>query len=164
MREMFKVGDLAVYPAQGVGVIEAIESREYMGSKQLFYVMKIMSNDMKIMIPTDSAESVGLREIIAEEEIPKVYEILRNKDVTIDKQTWNKRYKEYLDKIKTGSVFEIARVLRDLFILKSDKNLSFGERKMMDTAKSLLVKEISVASHAEETKVEQDLRTILTLQ
>ena len=153
-----------MYPAQGVGVIEAIESREYMGSKQLFYVMKIMSNDMKIMIPTDSAESVGLREIIAEEEIPKVYEILRNKDVTIDKQTWNKRYKEYLDKIKTGSVFEIARVLRDLFILKSDKNLSFGERKMMDTAKSLLVKEISVASHAEETKVEQDLRTILTLQ
>ena len=116
------------------------------------------------MIPTDSAESVGLREIIAEEEIPKVYEILRNKDVTIDKQTWNKRYKEYLDKIKTGSVFEIARVLRDLCILKSDKNLSFGERKMMDTAKSLLVKEISVASHAEETKVEQDLRTILTVQ
>jgi CarD family transcriptional regulator len=164
VREMFKVGDLAVYPAQGVGVIEAIESREYMGSKQLFYVMKIMSNDMKIMIPTDSAESVGLREIIAEEEIPKVYEILRNKDVTIDKQTWNKRYKEYLDKIKTGSVFEIARVLRDLFILKSDKNLSFGERKMMDTAKSLLVKEISVASHAEETEVEQELRTILTLQ
>jgi CarD family transcriptional regulator len=164
VRAMFKVGDLAVYPAQGVGVIEAIESREYMGSKKLFYVMKIMSNDMKIMIPTDSAESVGLREIIAEGEIPKVYEILRNKDVTIDKQTWNKRYKEYLDKIKTGSVFEIARVLRDLFILKSDKNLSFGERKMMDTAKSLLVKEISVASHAEETQVEQDLKTILTMQ
>jgi CarD family transcriptional regulator len=161
---MFKVGDLAVYPAQGVGVIEAIEKREYMGSKQTFYIMKIMSNGMKIMIPTDSAESVGLREIIAEGEIPKVYEILRNKDVTIDKQTWNKRYKEYLDKIKTGSVFEVARVLRDLFILKSDKNLSFGERKMMDTAKSLLVKEISVASNLEETIVEQDLRLILTVQ
>lgn len=161
---MFKIGDLAVYPAQGVGVIEAIESREYMGSKQKFYVMKIMSNGMKIMIPTNSAASVGLREVIAEEEIQKVYEILRNKEVTIDKQTWNKRYKEYLDKIKTGSVFEIARVLRDLFILKSDKNLSFGERKMMDTAKSLLVKEISVASNLEETKVEQNLRTILTLQ
>ncbi|NTW17306.1 MAG: CarD family transcriptional regulator [Syntrophaceae bacterium] len=164
MKKMFKVGDLAVYPAQGVGVIEAIESREYMGSKQKFYVMKIMSNGMKIMIPTNSASSVGLREVIAEEEIPKVYEILRNKEVTIDKQTWNKRYKEYLDKIKTGSVFEIARVLRDLFILKSDKNLSFGERKMMDTAKSLLVKEISVASNLEETKVEQNLRTILTVQ
>ena len=153
-----------MYPAQGVGIIEAIENREYMGSKQKFYVMKIMSNGMKIMIPTNSAASVGLREVIAEEEIPKVYEILRNKEVTIDKQTWNKRYKEYLDKIKTGSVFEIARVLRDLCILKSDKNLSFGERKMMDTAKSLLVKEISVASNLEETKVEQNLRTILTVQ
>jgi len=161
---MFKVGDVAVYPAQGVGIIEAIENKEYMGSKQRFYVMKIMSNGMKIMIPINSAESIGLREVIAEKEIPKVYEILRNKDVTIDKQTWNKRYKEYLDKIKTGSVFEIARVLRDLIILKSDKNLSFGERKMMDTAKSLLIKEISVASNSEETKVEQDLRIILTVQ
>jgi len=99
-----------------------------------------------------------------EKEIPKVYAILRNKDVTIDKQTWNKRYREYLEKIKTGSVFEIARVLRDLFILKSDKNLSFGERKMMDTAKNLLIKEISVASNAEETKVEEDLKRIFTVQ
>ncbi len=161
---MFKVGDLAVYPAQGVGVIEAIESREVMGSTQKFYIMKIMSNGMKIMIPTGSAESVGLRELILEDDVPKVYEILRNKDITIDKQTWNKRYREYLEKIKTGSVFEIARVLRDLLILKNDKNLSFGERKMMDTAKSLLIKEISIASNAEETKIEQDLKTIFSLQ
>ncbi len=161
---MFKVGDLAVYPAQGVGIIEAIENRDAGGKKQLFYIMKIMGNGMKIMIPMDSAKSVGLREVIMEKEIPKVYAILRNKDVTIDKQTWNKRYREYLEKIKTGSVFEIARVLRDLFILKSDKNLSFGERKMMDTAKNLLIKEISVASNAAETKVEEDLRTIFTVQ
>ncbi len=154
---MFKVGDLAVYPAQGVGVIEAIENREVMGKKQPFYVMKIM-------IPTSSAKAVGLREVILEKEIPKVYEILRNKDVTIDKQTWNKRYREYLEKIKTGSVFEIASVLRDLFILKSDKNLSFGERKMMDTAKNLLVKEISVATNAQEAKVERDLQMIFTVQ
>jgi CarD family transcriptional regulator len=126
--------------------------------------MKIMGNGMKIMIPMDSAKSVGLREVIAKKEIPKVYEILRNKDVTIDKQTWNKRYREYLEKIKTGSVFEIASVLRDLFILKVDKNLSFGERKMMDTAKNLLVKEISVASNSAETKIEQDLNTIFTIQ
>ena len=161
---MFKVGDLAVYPAQGVGKIEAIENREFMGSHQLFYIMKIMGNGIKIMIPMDSAEAVGLREVIRETEIPKVYEILKRKDVTIDKQTWNKRYKEYLDKIKTGSVYEIARVLRDLFILKSDKNLSFGEKKMMDTAKSLLIKEISIASLSEETKIEKDLASILTLQ
>ena len=161
---MFKVGDLAVYPAQGVGVIEAIENRDVGGRKQLFYIMKIMGNGMKIMIPMNSAKAVGLREVIMETEIPKVYAILRNKDVTIDKQTWNKRYREYLEKIKTGSVFEIARVLRDLFILKCDKNLSFGERKMMDTAKNLLIKEISVASNAEETKVEEDLKRIFTVQ
>lgn len=161
---MFKVGDLAVYPAQGVGVIEAIENREVLGNNQLFYIMRIMGNGMRIMIPMDSAEGVGLRELISEQEIPLIYEILRNKNVTIDKQTWNKRYREYLEKIKTGSVFEIARVLRDLFILKSDKNLSFGERKMMDTAKNLLIKEISIASHSEETKVEQDLKMIFSIQ
>ena len=161
---MFKVGDLAVYPAQGVGVIEAIENREVGGSKQLFYIMKIMGNGMKIMIPMVSAKSVGLREVIMETEIPKVYAILMMKDVTIDKQTWNKRYREYLEKIKTGSVFEIARVLRDLSILKGDKSLSFGERKMMDTAKSLLIKEISVASNSAETKVEEDLKMIFTVQ
>src|SRR3990172_2586928 len=161
---MFKVGDLAVYPAQGVGVIEAIEYREVMGCNQKFYIMKILGNGMKIMIPTDSSASVGLREVIQAEEIPRVYAILRNKNVTIDKQTWNKRYREYLEKIKTGSVFEIASVLRDLFILKIDKNLSFGERKMMDTAKNLLVKEISMASKSEETKIEQDLQTIFAMQ
>ena len=161
---MFKVGDLAVYPAQGVGVIEAIENREVGGNNQMFYIMKIMGNGMKIMIPVGSANAVGLRGVIMKKEIPKIYAILRNKDVTIDKQTWNKRYREYLERIKTGSVFEIARVLRDLFILKSDKNLSFGERKMMDTAKSLLVQEISVASNAKETQVEEDLKTIFTIQ
>jgi CarD family transcriptional regulator len=126
--------------------------------------MKIMGNGMRIMIPMMSVKAVGLREIILEKEIPKVYEILRNKDVTIDKQTWNKRYREYLERIKTGSVFEIASVLRDLFLLKSDKNLSFGERKMMDTAKNLLVKEISVATNAQESEVEHDLQKIFTVQ
>ena len=117
-----------------------------------------------MILKTDSAASVGLREIIPAEEIPKVYAILRNKNVSIDRQTWNKRYRDYLEKIKTGSVFEIASVLRDLFILKVDKNLSFGERKMMDTAKNLLVKEISVASKSAETKIEQDLQTIFSVQ
>ncbi|MDD5713219.1 MAG: CarD family transcriptional regulator [Smithellaceae bacterium] len=161
---MFKVGDLAVYPAQGVGVIEAIENREIMGSRQRFYIMKIMGNGMRIMIPMDSAKSVGLREVVPVKEVPKIYAILRNKDITIDKQTWNKRYREYLEKIKTGSVYEVAKVLRDLFILKVDKNLSFGERKMMDTAKNLLVKEISVATKSDETKIEQDLKKIFTVQ
>jgi CarD family transcriptional regulator len=161
---MFKVGDFAVYPAQGVGIIEAIENREAGGTKQAFYIMKIMSNGMRIMIPLNAAKSAGLREVIKEKEIPRIYDILRNRDITIDKQTWNKRYREYLEKIKTGSVFEIAGVLRDLYVLKTDKNLSFGERKIMDTARGLLVKEISIAAKAEEAKIEEDIKTIFTMQ
>lgn len=160
---MFKIGDLAVYPAQGVGIIEAIEDREILGSKQVFYVMKILGNNMRIMIPLSSAKQVGLREVISEKEIPKIYDILKEKDVIIDKQTWNKRYRDYLEKIKTGSVFEVARVLRDLCILKNDKDLSFGERKMMDTAKNLLIKEISVACRAEETKIEEDINALFPI-
>jgi len=157
---MFKIGDMAVYPAHGVGIIEAIENKEIMGNKQHFYVMKILGNNATIMIPQNGAESVGLREVISEKEIPKIYDILRDKDVPVDKQTWNKRYKEYWEKIKTGSVYEIATVLRDLLTLKGDKDLSFGERKMMDTAKNLLVKEISIATSSEEHKVEKELNAI----
>jgi CarD family transcriptional regulator len=161
---MFKVGDLAVYPAQGVGVIEAIEEREMMGNIQSFYIMKILGSNMKIMIPLDSAKSVGLRGVISAREIPKIYEILKDKDITIDKQTWNKRYRDYLEKIKTGSVYEVARVLRDLCILKLDKDLSFGERKMMDTARNLLIKEISVVSKSDESKVEKAINDLFPLQ
>lgn len=161
---MFKVGDLAVYPAQGVGVIEAIEEREMMGNIQSFYIMKILGSNMKIMIPLESAKAVGLRGVISAREIPKIYEILKDKDIIIDKQTWNKRYRDYLEKIKTGSVYEVARVLRDLCILKLDKDLSFGERKMMDTARNLLIKEISVASKSEESKVEKAINDLFPLQ
>jgi len=161
---MFKIGDVAVYPAQGVGVIESIEKREIMGNDGEFYIMKLVGNGMRIMIPVSSAETVGLREVIREEDISKIYDILKCRDIIIDKQTWNKRYREYLEKIKTGSVFEIACVLRDLLVLKADKSLSFGERKIMDTAKNLLIKEISVVSKLEEQKIEKDFETLFTLQ
>jgi len=161
---MFKIGDVAVYPAQGVGIIESIEKREIMGNDGEFYIMKIVGSGMRIMIPVGSAETVGLREVIREEDISKIYDILRCRDIIIDKQTWNKRYREYIEKIKTGSVFEIACVLRDLLVLKADKNLSFGERKIMDTAKNLLIKEISVVSKLEEQKIEKDFETLFALQ
>ena len=154
---MFKIGDLAVYPAHGVGVIEDIESQEISGSRQDFYIMRILDNDMKIMIPTQNVNNVGLREIIGQNDVPKLYSILQKRDVIIDNQTWNRRYREYMEKIKTGSIFEVAEVYRDLLILKLEKELSFGERKMLDIARSLLVKEISLAESVEEEQVEKDL-------
>ena len=154
---MFNIGDLAVYPAHGVGVIERVESKEISGCTQDFYVMRIIDNDMIIMIPTGNVTNVGLREIIDRNEVPKLYSILKKRDVVIDNQTWNRRYREYMDKIKTGSVFEVAEVYRDLLILKLEKDLSFGERKMLDTARNLLVKEISLAKKVEEKQIEKDL-------
>jgi CarD family transcriptional regulator len=160
--QMFSVGDLAVYPAHGVGLIERIESREISGCQQDFYVMRILDNDMIIMIPTNNVENVGLREIIEQTEVPKLYSILKKRNVTIDNQTWNRRYREYMDKIKTGSVFEVAEVYRDLLILKVEKDLSFGERKMLDTARNLLIKEISLAKKVGEEQVEKDLDKIFS--
>ena len=159
---MFKTGDLAVYPAHGVGVIERIENQEISGCDQEFYVMRILDNDMKIMIPIQNVDNVGLREIIGQKEIPKLYSILRKRDVIIDNQTWNRRYREYMDKIKTGSVYEVAEVYRDLLMLKLEKDLSFGERKMLDTARSLLVKEISLAQKVKEEEIEKDLDQIFS--
>jgi CarD family transcriptional regulator len=154
---MFKEGDLAVYPAHGVGIIETIESKEISGCRQDFYTIRILDNNMKIMVPTQNVDNVGLREIIGQKEIPKLYSILKKRDVVIDNQTWNRRYREYMDKIKTGSVFEVAEVYRDLLMLKEEKDLSFGERKMLDTARSLLVKEISLAKKVAEKQIEKDL-------
>lgn len=144
---MFKVGDNAVYPGHGVGRITSIEIKEILGNKQTFYCLQIIDSGMKIMVPMDNVQSVGLRPIISRDEANKVIEILKETDVKIDNQTWNRRYREYMEKIKTGSVFEIAEVLRDLFILKVDKELSFGERKMLDTARTLLIKELALVNN-----------------
>ncbi len=160
MQTTFKVGDKAVYPGQGVGEVLGIEHKEVAGQRQSFYVLRILDNGMKIMIPINKVGSVGLREIIDDAAVKKVYSILREKGVSVDATTWNRRYREYMEKIKTGSVFEIAEVLRDLYLLKSDKDLSFGERKMLDTARSLLIKELSLAKNCDEDEIENDFKTI----
>ena len=156
--DTFKIGDKAVYPAHGVGEVVAIESKEISGQSQTFYVLKILDNGMKVMIPTSNVSSVGLREVIKPAQVDEVFVILKKKEKSVDSTTWNRRYREYMEKIKTGSVFEVAKVLRDLYLLKNDKNLSFGERKMLDTARSLLVKEISIAKGIGEDQVEQEFQ------
>ena len=151
---------MAVYPAHGVGLIQTIEKQTIGGVDQSFYVMKILDNDMTIMIPTATSANVGLRAIISDDEVTKVIDILKERDVQVTAQTWNRRYRDYMDKIKTGSVFEVAVVLRDLFLLKEDKELSYGERTMLDTAKNLLVKELSLAKQMDQDKVERQIEKI----
>lgn len=157
----FKVGDLAVYPAHGVGRINAIETKIVNGETHDFYMMKILENDMTIMIPTWNVEQVGLRDIIDKKEIPKVYEVMKQRrESPAETQTWNRRYREYMDKIKTGSLYDVAEVFRDLSLLKLTKDLSFGERKLYDTAQVLLVMELSTARDTDEKTIISEIEML----
>jgi CarD family transcriptional regulator len=158
---MFNVGQMAVYPAHGVGVIESIQEKEVGGRPHSFYIMRLLDNDMIIMIPTMNAKNIGLRKVIDIQSVLEIYEVLRTRPTRISNTTWNRRYRDYMDKIKTGSPLRVAEVLRDLTLLKTEKELSFGERKMLDTAKNLLVKELSLVNNKGEEEIEAQLHDIL---
>ena len=131
------------------------------GEEHDFYIMKVLENGMVIMIPTWNVEQVGLRDVIDKEEITKVYDVMKKReDSTTETQTWNRRYREYMDKIKTGSLYDVAEVFRDLFLLKLTKDLSFGERKLYDTAQVLLVRELSTAKNKDEDAILSELESL----
>ena len=167
----FKVGDNAVYPGRGVGTVTAIESKEIFGNELIFYSLEIMENGkkLKVMVPQKNVESVGLRPIISAAEASKVIDILKETELKLDaqskldNQTWNRRYREYMEKIKTGSVYEIAQVLRDLYLLRVDKELSFGERNMLKKARELLFSELSLATSPDQLKKQEDVAAIFDL-
>jgi CarD family transcriptional regulator len=156
----FEVGDKAVYPAQGVAEVVRIEEKDIGGSRQKFYVLRILDTDRKILVPVANASAVGLREVICEDEILEIFDILRERTIAFDNQTWNRRYRGFMDKIKTGSIYDVAEVLRDLYRLKTDKQLSFGERRMLDTARTLIVKEIAIARNHTEDVVKAEIEAI----
>jgi len=159
-KQLFKVGDKAVYPAQGVAEVISIEEKDIAGNRLKFYVLRILDTNRKIMVPVNNAKSVGLRRPISEEEIEEIFTILRERTIAFDNQTWNRRYRGFMDKIKTGSVFDVAEVMRDLYRLKAEKSLSFGERRMLETARALIVKEIAVTRDKSEEKVQAEIEEI----
>lgn len=160
----FKIGDTAVYPAHGVGTIQSIDTMTVGEERVSFYVMRILDTGVTIKIPVKTAEQVGLRRIIDADQVANVYTILQQRNVEIEPKPWNRRYRQYMEKLKSGSPFEIAEVLRNLLVLKGEKVLSFGERKMLDTARALLIKEISLAKESSVESVEADLKRLLNLQ
>jgi CarD family transcriptional regulator len=159
-KQTFKVGDKAVYPAQGVAEVISIEEKDIAGNRLKFYVLRILDTNRKIMVPVNNAKSVGLRKPISEEEIGEIFTILRERTIAFDNQTWNRRYRGFMDKIKTGSVFDVAEVMRDLYRLKAEKSLSFGERRMLETARALIVKEIAVTRENTEETVQAEIEKI----
>ena len=157
---MLKIGEVAVYPGHGVGKIESIEEKLISGTRQAFYIMRILDSDMTIMIPVESAQHAGLRYVIDPEQVLKVFEILKDRNFIHDTSPWNRRYKEYMERIKSGSIFEIAMVLRELYSLRMWKELSFGERKMFETARNLIKKELSIALSKNEEEIVTDIESI----
>jgi len=162
---MFKVGTKAVYPAHGVVLVKSVESKEICGTIRNFYILQVVDSDVTVMVPTDNAEIVGLRPVITRRQITKIYDILktkiRNSNHQNGSQSWNKRYREYSDKLKSGDIFEVAVVLRDINHLQRDKDLSFGEKRIMDSARTLLIKEISIAKNLGEDSVTKEIEKLL---
>ncbi len=161
MLSTFAIGQKAVYPARGIAEVVGIEKKEIQGKIQSFYLLKLAENGLRILIPTDKVDHVGLRPVAGADDIDDVLQILREKAVRFERHTWNRRYRGFMEKIKSGSLFEVAEVFRDLHRLKGTKTLSFGERRMLDTARGLIVQELSVARETEETQVEKELESVL---
>lgn len=156
----FEEGQKVVYPGHGVGQIQAIESKEISGISISFYMIRILENDITVMVPTNKVAGVGLRPIASDEDVAKVYTMLKDKKIVVEQSTWNRRYREYMEKIKTGSIFEITEVLRDLCVLRADKVLSFGEKKMLELAKGLLIRELAIAEDSDEPSVEAQIEEL----
>ncbi len=159
---MFSVGDKIVYPMHGAGVIESIEEREILGQKQNYYVMKMPVGDMKVMIPTHNVEGIGIREVIESCDVDKVYEILQDQSVNVT-NNWNKRYRENMIKIKTGNIYEVADVVRILMKRDREKGLSTGERKMLNSARQILISELVLAGNTDQIEIETVINDFLRI-
>jgi CarD family transcriptional regulator len=157
MTSGLKIGDKAVYPAHGVGEVTAIKTQDIAGYKQTFYVLSILANGMTVMVPTNAVRQVGLREVIETEQVNRVFHVLKERKTSVESGTWNRRHREYMEKLKTGSIFEVAKVFRDLCLVANQKELSFGERKLLDTSRSLLVSELACAQSCAPDEMDAQL-------
>ncbi|HHW47544.1 MAG TPA: CarD family transcriptional regulator [Clostridiaceae bacterium] len=157
---MYNVGDKIVYPMHGAGIIESIEEREILGQKQSYYILKMPIGDMKVMIPTQNVDGIGIRSIIGSQEVDKVFEILQDRNVNVT-SNWNKRYRENMSKIKSGDIFEVADVVRALMLREKKKGLSTGERKMLSSARQILISELVLAKGVNQLEMEKTIDGLL---
>lgn len=149
---MFSVGDRVVYPMHGAGIIEAIEEKEILGARKKYYVMKLPMGEMKVLIPTDNISQVGLRGVIDKDKVPQVLIVLQG-ELPEMSTNWNRRYRNHLEKIKSGDIFEVAEVVRNLMLRDREKGLSTGESKMLETARQILISELILVQDKEHAEI-----------
>lgn len=150
----YQIGSKVVYPMHGAGVIEAIEEREIMGVKQNYYIMRIPVGDMKVMVPMQTAEEIGLRDVIDEQEADRVLAQFKECAADMD-SNWNKRYRENMERIKSGNIYDVVYVVKNLMLRDKMRGLSTGERKMLSNAKQILVSELVVAKAKQQREIEK---------
>lgn len=158
--QQFKVGDKAVYPAQGVAEVVSIEEKEIAGGRLSFYVLRLLDTDQTIMVPVARANAVGLRKPMTSADVRQVFAVLREEANAYDPQTWTRRYRNFMETLKTGTVLDVAAAMRDLYRLREEKDLSFVERRMLDTARKLVVKEIAIARGQPTEKIQAEIDRI----
>lgn len=158
---MFKIGEVVVYPGCGLGRILAIEEKVIEGRSIKAYIFKLLDSEAEFFIPVESVKRVGLRPIIPKEEAHKVYQILAQKEINLPNGNWNKRYREYTEKLKSGEVSALAGLLRELHEVSKRKPLSYGEKKIYDRAKELLVKELAFCEGCSPEEIEEKLKLLL---
>ena len=159
---MYQIGEKIVYPMHGAGVVQAIEEKEVMGEKQSYYVLKIPTTEMKLMVPVEKAESIGVRPVISPSDIEKLFNKVKGEDEE-ESDNWNKRYRENLSKIKTGNSVEVAKVVKSLAHREMDKPLSTCEKKMLTNARHILVSELVLATDDKEEVVEKEIDALIAL-
>ena len=158
----FEVGDTAVYPSHGVADVVDVQTKSFGEQSLRFYQLEVRGSGLRIIVPIEKAEAIGMRRVAEGEEISEMYEILRDQEIPSDRQTWNRRHRGFMEKIRTGSLFGVAEVYRDLSLLKATKSLSHGERQILRTARDLLVAELSVAKDAPENVIAEELDSMFT--
>ncbi|HWH45214.1 MAG TPA: CarD family transcriptional regulator [Thermoleophilaceae bacterium] len=156
----YEIGDQVVYPHHGAGKVIKKELKEVLGERREYLTIQILHNDMTVMVPTENAGKAGLRRVIQDEEVEKVLGVLRD-DVSQMPKNWNRRFKHNRDKIKTGDVFELAEVVRNLAIREQEKGLSTGEKQMYTRAKKILASELMYALEMEEDEAEEHLESLI---
>lgn len=157
----FEVNQKVFCSGYGVGQIEGIETRKFSGVSTSFYMIRILDKDITLMRPVNKVE--GLRPIVGDKEVARVYSMLKDKKVVVEMTTWNRRSRQYNEKLATGDIFEITEVLRDLCVLRETKVLSFGEKQMLDKAKSLLIEELAIAEDSDEPSVEAKIEELFAV-
>ena len=151
---MFVIGDRIVYPMHGAGIIEQIEEKQILGEVRKYYILKVPCGDMKIMIPTESSQEIGVRGVISVDEVSEVIHVL-SADSTEMSNNWNRRYRENMEKLKTGDIFHVAEVVRNLMRTDKEKKLSTGEKKMLSNAKQILISEIILVKDIDHDTAEK---------